>query len=188
MWFPLPRSEHDADADGAEAVHASLERRVSRERSVDEWEHNHWDAKARRLGQDAKGVGVADAESPLVDRVVGGGGDDDGVRMWQRPAPTSSRLCVCASHRMTGERFEGIYVEEVERGGSSDDVRVPSTGVRLLNQPANCGGWTGSANDHVQHPGWRLAAQTATPVRRAKASTRLLTAVGAPVQVSLMSW
>ena len=163
------------------------EGRVGGECGVDERERHDRDAQARGLGQYPEGVGVAYAESPFVDGVVGSGGDDNRVRVWQRAAPAGARLGVFASHLMAGLHVEGVEVEKVQRSGSRDDVGIPSPVMGLVDQATDRGCGAGPAYDHVQHAGCRLVGQIATPVRCASSSTCRLRPSGAPARVSLIS-
>ena len=79
VGFDAAGAEEDVDAFGAQGFDAAPERGTAGERGVDERQDDDRDAEAGGLGQDAEGVGVADALGPFVDRVVGGRGDDDRV-------------------------------------------------------------------------------------------------------------
>ena len=91
MWLEFAGPEQDPDAFAAQRVNAVLERRPPGESRVDEGQDHDWNAKAGRFGEDAEGVGVADAVGPLVDGVVGGGGDDD--RVGPRGPSRAAVLC-----------------------------------------------------------------------------------------------
>src|ERR1022692_3700417 len=71
--------------------------------------------EAGRLGEDAEGVGIADALRPFVDRVVAGRGDDDRVG---RPRPGLAGLSVLAADRTAGLGLErgGIYESRARPG------------------------------------------------------------------------
>ena len=77
-WMP-PGPSRIVHAFGAQGFDAAAERGAAGQGGVDEREHDGRDAQAGGLGEDAEGVGVADALGPLVDGVVGGRGDEDGV-------------------------------------------------------------------------------------------------------------
>ena len=79
MWFEASWTVDHIDSGIAQDREAPLEGRVRGERTVDEREHDDGYAKADRFGEDSQGTGVADSVGPLVDRVVGGRCDDDGI-------------------------------------------------------------------------------------------------------------
>ena len=143
MRFPLSWAEQNANTEGAEAFHAALEAGVRGKGGVDEWQYYKRDAQARRLGQNAERVSVANAQRPLVDGVVGRRGDDDRVGVWQRASRAGAWLRIFGSHRIAGLLFDCINVEEVQRGGSRDDVDVPPAVARPFNQLPNRGCGTG---------------------------------------------
>jgi hypothetical protein len=72
-------SEQDVDIFVAQYFYTPSERCASSECRVYEWKDDDGYAQTRIFGEDAEGVGVADAVGPFVDGVVGGGGDNDGV-------------------------------------------------------------------------------------------------------------
>ena len=80
MRLEAARAQEDMHPFAAESLDAPPERDPARERRVHERQHDDGGAHPGHLGEDAQGVGVADALGPLVDRVVGRRGDDDGIR------------------------------------------------------------------------------------------------------------
>src|SRR5260221_90977 len=72
-------AEQDPDSLAAQVLDAAPERGAGGERGIDEGKNDDRHAQAGGLGENAEGVGVADALGPLVDRVVGGRGDNDRV-------------------------------------------------------------------------------------------------------------
>ena len=79
MGLELAWSEQDPNAFIAQRVHAVFERRSASESGVYKGQCHYADIKARRFGENAQSVGVADAVGPLVDCVERRGGDDDRV-------------------------------------------------------------------------------------------------------------
>jgi hypothetical protein len=59
-------AEQDLHAFGAQGFDAAPERGAAGQGGVDEWQDHDPDAQAGGFGEDAQGVGVADALGPLV--------------------------------------------------------------------------------------------------------------------------
>src|SRR5579863_2161513 len=72
-------AEEDPDAFVAEGLDAAGKWLACGQCSVDEGQDDDWNRHAGGFGEDSEGVGVADAQGPFVDRVVGGRRDDDRV-------------------------------------------------------------------------------------------------------------
>jgi hypothetical protein len=106
-------AEEDLHAFGAQGFHAAAERGATGQSGVDERQDHDGVAEAGGLGEGAQGVGVADAVGPLVDGVLGGRGDDDGVG---DEGPGRAGFGVLAADRAAGLVGDGGRVEEVERG------------------------------------------------------------------------
>ena len=93
--------------------------------------------QAGGLGEDAQGVGVADAQCPFVDRVVGGRGDDDRIgylgagRAW---------LAVLAADGAARLFLDGGLVEEIEGGGGGDDLDPPAAFLGETDEGTDGGG------------------------------------------------
>jgi len=66
VWLELAGPEQDPDALAAQGVHTFLERRPPCESGVHEGQDHDWDAQAGCFGEDAEGVGVADALGHLL--------------------------------------------------------------------------------------------------------------------------
>lgn len=69
MGLDAAGAEHDANAFAAQVLDAASEWGEGGECGVDEREDHDRDAEGGGLGEDAQGVGVADALPPFADRV-----------------------------------------------------------------------------------------------------------------------
>ena len=117
------------------------------QRGVDEGQDHDRDVQAGSLGEDAEGVGVADAQGPFVDRVVGGRGDDDRVGYL---GPGRAGLAVLAADGAARLFLDGGLVEEAEGGGGGDDLDCPAAFLGELNEGADGGGRACAAHDDGQ--------------------------------------
>jgi hypothetical protein len=115
-------AEEDRHAFGAQGLDAAAERGAAGQGGIDEGEHDGRHGEAGGLGEDAQSVGVADAMGPLVDGVVGGWGDEDGVR---DEGPGRAGSGVLAADRAASLVGDGGGVEELERGRGGDDLDGP---------------------------------------------------------------
>ena len=136
MRLELTGSEEHAHAFFAELIDGSPEGASAGERGVHEGQDDDWDREADSLGEDAEGVGVADAERAFADRVVGGWGDDHRVGVLR--SGLAGRP-VAVAHGRTGQCFQGGDIEEVERGGRGDELDRPAALLGELDQRADIG-------------------------------------------------
>ena len=83
----IRRAGQDADAFGAEGFGAAAEGLAAGQHGVEEWQDHNRDVQAGGLGEHTQGVGVADAQCPLVDRVVAGRATMIASGIWERGAP-----------------------------------------------------------------------------------------------------
>ena len=137
-------ADEDVYAFGAEGFDAAPEWGAAGECGVDERQDDDGDAEGCCLGQDAEGVGVADALGPFVDGVVGGRGDDDRVGFF---GPWFAWFAVLAADGSAGLRLDGGLVEEVQGGGGGDDLDRPAAVLGLLDQGADGAGRACAAHD-----------------------------------------
>ena len=99
----------DADTFGAAAEGLAAD-----QCGVDERQDHNRDVQAGGLGEHTQGVGVADAQCPLVDRVIAGQGDNDRIgnlgagRAW---------LAVLAADGAAGGLLDDGLIEEIEGAG-----------------------------------------------------------------------
>ena len=138
-WVGLEAAgaKQDADSFGAEGFDAAAEGRAAGQRGVDEGQDHDRDVQAGGLGEHAEGVGVADAQGPLVDRVVGGRGDDD--RIGNLGAGRAG-LTVLAADGAARLFLDGGLVEEIEGGGGGDDLDPPAAFLGEADEGADGSG------------------------------------------------
>src|SRR6266571_7079593 len=158
-------AEQDPDSLAAQVLDAAPERGAGGERGIDEGKNDDRHAQAGGLGENAEGVGVADALCPLVDRIVSGRGDDDRVR---RLRPGLAWVAVLAADRTAGLGFDRSDVEEGERGRRRHNLDTPASFECELDELADLGSGTGAAHNDTQHAGGQR--HRATPIRWAKSS------------------
>ena len=133
----------------AQRVHAIFERRPVSESGVYKGQGHDGDIKARRFGENAQSVSVADAVGPLVDCVERRGGDDDRVgprRLGFAGTPAF------AADRPASLRFELGYVDERQRRWRSDDLDGPAAVVSEFYEPSDFARRSRPAHDHVEDP------------------------------------
>src|SRR5436190_7285145 len=164
VGLEFARPEQDPDAFAAERVHAVLKWRSPGESGVYEGQDHDWDAKAGRFGEHAEGVGVAYAVGPLVDRVVGGGRNDD--RVGPR-GPGFAGAAVFAANRSAGLGFELGHVDECQGGWCGDNLDGPAAVVGEFYKPSDFACRSGSAHDHVEDPALAWARHANVPMRAA---------------------
>jgi hypothetical protein len=158
-------TDKDVDAFAAKILDAAAERSAGGQGGVDERENDDRDAEGSCLGENAEGVGVADALCPFVDRVVRGRGDDDCVG---RAGSRLAWLAVLAADWVTGLGFDGGHVQEVECGRGGHDIDGPAVVLGELDELADFGGRACGTDDDGQHVAG--LGHSVTPMRRAKSS------------------
>jgi hypothetical protein len=144
MWLKPARAEEDVHSFAAEGFHALPKWDPVSERRVDEWQDDDRRVQSGHLGEDAQGVGIADALCPFVDRVVCGRSNDDGIGYYRS---RRAWLAVLAADGIASQFLDGFLVEEVQSGGSRDELDRPVSVNSQLYQGAYLRRGTCAADD-----------------------------------------
>jgi hypothetical protein len=148
MQLKHVRPIQNTDPPCAQLRDASVKGGVSSLGTIEKRHCNQGKPFANSLSQQPEHKSVTNSQRPLVDRVAGGGRDDNRGRGWQNIRLPWS--LVVATHWVAGLALKLRHVKEIERIRCCDDTDIPAIGVRKVDQDADLVGWRSSADSDIE--------------------------------------